>query len=93
MFICLSRVSFVQTVLFHAMVGNKDTENMDPTLQEITIWYCDERKCSEYILIFPKDCYFQTFHWLLTQFIEHLSATLIYMHFHQSRFTAEGTGK
>lgn len=35
--ISLYRVSFVQVVLFCAMVGNKDTENMDPILQEISL--------------------------------------------------------
>ena len=36
--------SFVQIVSFSAMVGTKDTKNMDPILQEIIVWYYREKK-------------------------------------------------
>lgn len=34
----------MQIVLFSAMVGTEDMENTDPILQEITDWYCREKK-------------------------------------------------
>lgn len=84
---------FCANCLFSAMVGTKDTENMDTILQEITVWYYREKKMLWVYFDIFEGLLFLDFALDFNSIYRVLSATLIYIHSYQSSFTAEETGK